>query len=172
MVSGTSSFHLREYRSTYHGNDFELQVVMSSILKLQRWWRDIFLQKRIRAAIIVQSRYRRWIACKKVRQMRMWVVCKQVSLMFCSFCVIIDPLSFNVNTVQEYFLAAKNTVSCYCTVPISEMDCLRKSSAIENVGPSHPSMFNASFILCEFGITWIIHLCRLIMKCPLLLEDN
>lgn len=61
-------------------------------------------------------------------------------------CVILDPLSFNVNTVQEYFLAAKNTISCYCTVPISEMDCLHKSSAIENVGPSHPSKFNASFI--------------------------
>lgn len=61
-------------------------------------------------------------------------------------CVILDPLSFNVNTVQEYFLAAKNTISCYCTVPISEMDCLHKSSAIENVCPSHPSKFNASFI--------------------------
>ncbi|KAL1146893.1 hypothetical protein V6Z11_A10G015900 [Gossypium hirsutum] len=45
---------------------FELKLVITSVLKLQRWWRSVLLLKlRTKSAIIIQSHSRGWIAKQK-----------------------------------------------------------------------------------------------------------
>ncbi|XP_011037675.1 PREDICTED: abnormal spindle-like microcephaly-associated protein homolog isoform X1 [Populus euphratica] len=56
----------------------ELKIVMSSILKLQRWWRGVLLLKhRAKSAILVQSHVRGWIGRKKATRERQHVVVVQ-----------------------------------------------------------------------------------------------
>ncbi|TYH47689.1 hypothetical protein ES332_D10G015700v1 [Gossypium tomentosum] len=71
---------------------FELKLVITSVLKLQRWWRSVLLLKlRTKSAIIIQSHSRGWIAKQKAyiemhcivliqRHCRGWLVRKEFSL--------------------------------------------------------------------------------------------
>ncbi|TYG97164.1 hypothetical protein ES288_A10G015800v1 [Gossypium darwinii] len=71
---------------------FELKLVITSVLKLQRWWRSVLLLKlRTKSAIIIQSHSRGWIAKQKAyierhcivllqRHCRGWLVRKDFSL--------------------------------------------------------------------------------------------
>ncbi|KAG8482084.1 hypothetical protein CXB51_027074 [Gossypium anomalum] len=71
---------------------FELKLVITSVLKLQRWWRSVLLLKlRTKSAIIIQSHSRGWIAKQKAyierhcivliqRHCRSWLVRKEFSL--------------------------------------------------------------------------------------------
>ncbi|XP_021293893.1 abnormal spindle-like microcephaly-associated protein homolog isoform X2 [Herrania umbratica] len=54
---------------------FELTLVITSILKLQRWWRGVLLFKlRTKSAIIIQSHVRGWIARQKAYRERKHIV--------------------------------------------------------------------------------------------------
>ncbi|XP_007026043.2 PREDICTED: abnormal spindle-like microcephaly-associated protein homolog isoform X2 [Theobroma cacao] len=54
---------------------FELTLVIASVLKLQRWWRDVLLFKlRTKSAIIIQSHVRGWIARQKAYRERKHIV--------------------------------------------------------------------------------------------------
>ncbi|KAJ6401897.1 hypothetical protein OIU84_014054 [Salix udensis] len=56
----------------------ELKIVMSSILKLQRWWRGVLLLKhRAKSAILVQSLVRGWIGRQQASRERQRVVVLQ-----------------------------------------------------------------------------------------------
>lgn len=45
--------------------NFELKILLWSVLKIQRWWRSFLeLKLRIRSAIIIQSHFRGWTARK------------------------------------------------------------------------------------------------------------
>lgn len=45
--------------------NFELKIVLQSVLKIQRWWRSVLVLKlRIRSAIIIQFHFRGWTARK------------------------------------------------------------------------------------------------------------
>ncbi|XP_043688787.1 abnormal spindle-like microcephaly-associated protein homolog isoform X2 [Telopea speciosissima] len=47
----------------------ELKVLLNSVLKLQRWWKNVLLMKsRRRAAILIQSHVRRWLAKRVARR--------------------------------------------------------------------------------------------------------
>ncbi|KAH1048693.1 hypothetical protein J1N35_039477 [Gossypium stocksii] len=71
---------------------FELRLVITSVLKLQRWWRSVLLLKlRTKSAVIIQSHSRGWIAKQKAyierhcivliqRHCRGWLVRKEFSL--------------------------------------------------------------------------------------------
>ncbi|XP_024925563.3 uncharacterized protein LOC107420336 isoform X1 [Ziziphus jujuba] len=49
----------------------ELELVFGSILKLQRWWRGVLLQKeRTKSAVILQTHIRGWIARRKATRER------------------------------------------------------------------------------------------------------
>ncbi|KAJ4838684.1 hypothetical protein Tsubulata_003116 [Turnera subulata] len=57
---------------------WELKVMLSSVLKLQRWWRGIVLRKlRAKAAIVIQSYVRGWIGRQKASRERQRVVVLQ-----------------------------------------------------------------------------------------------
>ncbi|KAJ6737939.1 hypothetical protein OIU74_002992 [Salix koriyanagi] len=56
----------------------ELKIVMSSILKLQRWWRGVLLLKhRAKSAILIQSLVRGWIGRQQASRERRRVVVLQ-----------------------------------------------------------------------------------------------
>ncbi|KAJ6767326.1 hypothetical protein OIU79_023149 [Salix purpurea] len=56
----------------------ELKIVMSSILKLQRWWRGVLLLKhRAKSAILIQSLVRGWIGRQQASRERQRVVVLQ-----------------------------------------------------------------------------------------------
>lgn len=41
----------------------ELEILLCSVLKLQRWWKGVLLLKlRIKSAVIIQSHIRAWLA--------------------------------------------------------------------------------------------------------------
>jgi abnormal spindle-like microcephaly-associated protein len=74
----------------------ELKIVMSSILKLQRWWRGVLLLKhRAKSAILVQSHVRGWIGRKKASRERQRVVVVQVRLI--DLCYYFSMLHFHGN---------------------------------------------------------------------------
>ncbi|KHG16959.1 Abnormal spindle-like microcephaly-associated protein [Gossypium arboreum] len=95
---GASSFHVAtagSYNckmSKGFFQSFELKLVITSVLKLQRWWRGVMLLKlRTKSAIIIQSHARGWIAKRETcrqkhcivviqRQSRGWLVRKDVLL--------------------------------------------------------------------------------------------
>ncbi|KAA3478798.1 abnormal spindle-like microcephaly-associated protein-like protein isoform X1 [Gossypium australe] len=95
---GASSFHAAtagSYNckmSKGFFQSFELKLVITSVLKLQRWWRGVMLLKlRTKSAIIIQSHARGWIAKRETyrqkhcivviqRQSRGWLVRKDVLL--------------------------------------------------------------------------------------------
>ncbi|XP_015574312.1 abnormal spindle-like microcephaly-associated protein isoform X2 [Ricinus communis] len=53
----------------------ELKVILSAILKLQRWWRCVLLHKlRTRSAIVIQSYFRGWVSRQKVYTERRYAV--------------------------------------------------------------------------------------------------
>ncbi|KAJ0018873.1 hypothetical protein Pint_10934 [Pistacia integerrima] len=78
LLGGTSC-----YRATTIGSNcntltdcfqsFELGIVLSSVLKLQRWWRHVLLSKAT-SVIIIQSHIRGWAARKKVSREKHRVV--------------------------------------------------------------------------------------------------
>lgn len=60
----------------------ELKMYAHSVLKLQRWWRDVLLTRslrRTRSAILIQSTVRRWIVKKITSQRRHCIEVIQVS---------------------------------------------------------------------------------------------
>ena len=74
----------------------ELKIVMSSILKLQRWWRGVLLLKhRAKSAILVQSHVRGWIGRKKASRERRRVVVVQVRII--DLCYYFSMLHFHGN---------------------------------------------------------------------------
>ncbi|GLT83252.1 hypothetical protein SLE2022_015520 [Rubroshorea leprosula] len=83
---GASSFQAVSASTSTHclnvsGGSFqsvELKIVLASVLKLQRWWRDIALLKlRANSAIIIQRHIRGWIARRKACRERHRVVVVQ-----------------------------------------------------------------------------------------------
>ncbi|CAN1196972.1 Abnormal spindle-like microcephaly-associated protein homolog [Linum perenne] len=53
----------------------ELQIVMSSVLKLQRWWKGILLCRlRMQAAIVIQSHVRVWISKRRTSRKRHHII--------------------------------------------------------------------------------------------------
>lgn len=59
--------------------NFQLKMLLSSVLKLQRWWRGVLLLKsRIKSAITIQSHIRGWIARREATRERHRVVVIQV----------------------------------------------------------------------------------------------
>ncbi|CAN0852352.1 Abnormal spindle-like microcephaly-associated protein homolog [Linum grandiflorum] len=53
----------------------ELQIVMSSVLKLQRWWKGTLLHRlRTNAAMVIQSRCRVWISKQRTSRKRHHVI--------------------------------------------------------------------------------------------------
>ncbi|KAK8594444.1 hypothetical protein V6N13_015366 [Hibiscus sabdariffa] len=95
---GASSFHAASAGSydckmpEGFFQSFELKLVIISVMKLQRWWRDVLLLKlRTKSAIVIQSHARGWIAKQKAhrernctlviqRQCRGWFVRKELLL--------------------------------------------------------------------------------------------
>ncbi|KAG9454074.1 hypothetical protein H6P81_006978 [Aristolochia fimbriata] len=68
---GSSAIRL----SRSHGSSDELQIFLSSVLKLQTWWRRVLLdQRKIKSAIIVQSHWRGWIARQEAKKIRHSVI--------------------------------------------------------------------------------------------------
>lgn len=58
---------------------FQLKMLLTSVLKLQRWWRGVlFLNSRTKSAIIIQSHIRGWIARREATRERHRVVVIQV----------------------------------------------------------------------------------------------
>ncbi|RVW45903.1 Abnormal spindle-like microcephaly-associated protein-like [Vitis vinifera] len=54
---------------------FQLKMLLTSVLKLQRWWRGVlFLNSRTKSAIIIQSHIRGWIARREATRERHRVV--------------------------------------------------------------------------------------------------
>ena len=47
------------------GSSYEMKQVVFSVLKLQRWWRDISLKQRTKSAVIIQSHIRGLITRRK-----------------------------------------------------------------------------------------------------------
>lgn len=61
--------------------NFELKIVLWSVLKIQRWWRSFLeLKRRIRSVIIIQSHFRGWTARKIATRERHRIRVIQVSL--------------------------------------------------------------------------------------------
>lgn len=78
-----------KHRTAYYGGDFsgasckmfELKQVLSSILKLQRWWKGILLLRlRSSSAIVIQSHIRGWISRRRAATERHHIVLIQVSV--------------------------------------------------------------------------------------------
>ncbi|XP_068644949.1 uncharacterized protein [Aristolochia californica] len=68
---GSSTIH----SSRSLGSLSELQIFLSSVLKLQRWWKRVLYEKRkVKSAIIVQSHWRGWIARQEARRIRHCVI--------------------------------------------------------------------------------------------------
>lgn len=54
---------------------FELRVFLHSVLKLQRWWKGVLLRRsKTKAATIIQSHIRGWIALQKAKRERQIVI--------------------------------------------------------------------------------------------------
>ncbi|TYJ12925.1 hypothetical protein E1A91_A10G014700v1 [Gossypium mustelinum] len=78
---GASSFHVAtagSYNckmSKGFFQSFELKLVITSVLKLQRWWRGVMLLKlRTKSAIIIQSHARGWIAKRETCRQKHCIV--------------------------------------------------------------------------------------------------
>ncbi|KAL3519477.1 hypothetical protein ACH5RR_017626 [Cinchona calisaya] len=55
--------------------NFELKIISLSVLKLQRWWKDVLMKKlKTKSAILIQSYYRAWIARQRVTRDRQRIV--------------------------------------------------------------------------------------------------
>lgn len=79
-----------EHRSAFNSGNFsrgscemfELKLVLSSILKLQRWWKGVLLLRlRSRSATIIQSHIRGWISRRRAAKERHHIVLIQVSVL-------------------------------------------------------------------------------------------
>ncbi|XVE51131.1 hypothetical protein DITRI_Ditri02bG0014400 [Diplodiscus trichospermus] len=69
----TSSFNFKMPEGSFGSS--ELTLVITSVLKLQRWWRRVLLLKlRTKTAIIIQSHARGWIARRKAYRERHSIV--------------------------------------------------------------------------------------------------
>ncbi|XP_065879839.1 uncharacterized protein [Euphorbia lathyris] len=67
--------HCNFQTSVACNQSFELKTMLSSILKLQRWWRGVLLQKlRTKSATIIQSYIRGWIGQRRASNKRHYVV--------------------------------------------------------------------------------------------------
>lgn len=61
---------------------FELKLVLSSIIKLQRWWKGVLLLRlRSRSTIVIQSHIRGWISRRRAATERHRIVLIQVSVL-------------------------------------------------------------------------------------------
>ncbi|CAL1397783.1 unnamed protein product [Linum trigynum] len=72
---GASSFCAATILSEDCLGSFQLQVVLSSVFKLQRWWKSVSLHKRrTKAAMIIQSHVRVWISKQRINTERHQVI--------------------------------------------------------------------------------------------------
>ncbi|CAI9756596.1 unnamed protein product [Fraxinus pennsylvanica] len=56
-----ASCYRKTARDSFQG--FELKIFLQSVLKLQRWWRNVLLLRvKIKSVIVIQSQFRGWIA--------------------------------------------------------------------------------------------------------------
>lgn len=82
---------------------FELKLVSSSILKLQRWWKGVLLLRlRSRSAIVIQSHVRGWISRRRAATERHHIVLIQVSVIVL-YCLTLYQLHAvkRIHTVVE-----------------------------------------------------------------------
>ncbi|CAI0468264.1 unnamed protein product [Linum tenue] len=72
---GASSFCAATILSEDCLGSFQLQVVLSSVFKLQRWWKSVSLHKRrTKAAMTIQSHVRVWISKQRINTERHQVI--------------------------------------------------------------------------------------------------
>ncbi|KAK9267758.1 hypothetical protein L1049_010192 [Liquidambar formosana] len=73
-LAATSNGCILQTSSGFY-ESFGLKILLHSVLKLQRWWRDVLLAKsRTKSAIIIQSHIRGWIARRKATRERHRIV--------------------------------------------------------------------------------------------------
>lgn len=108
-LATTISGHYNTSRDCFQS--FELGVLVSSVLKLQRWWRHVLLRKlKRKSVIIIQSHIRGWAARKKLSREKHCVVVIQVrfSSSFVLYTIIHGKMRW---TVINMLTAIK---SCTC----------------------------------------------------------
>lgn len=96
----------------------ELDIMISSILKLQRWWRSVLLFKlRTKSAIVIQSCLRGWIDRQRAAKQRQSIVMIQVRMLqtWVDFFLIALNGMLHVCCENEFLGIAKLT----CTTTIN-----------------------------------------------------
>ena len=67
----------------------ELKIFLRSVVKLQRWWRDVLLLKsKSKSAIIIQSYLRGWIVRQRAKRKRDDIVVIQVRYVQLFICCV------------------------------------------------------------------------------------
>lgn len=57
-----------------------MKIFLQSVLKLQRWWRNVLLLRvKLKSVIVIQSQFRGWIARQIAARERQRIVVIQVS---------------------------------------------------------------------------------------------